>query len=376
MMTHGVAIFLGICFLGVQPAFCNTVPDMEKRVKALEQDAVSRKTGLQAITDRITLSGAIELDASYADDSDVSDKTQNDATSDLAIGTIELGLEASLHEYVTANILLKGEDLDSNGGDKIFWDEVFFTFQKKDMPVYFIGGKRTQPFGNFESLFINDPITQDLYEINKTGATIGFANDVYLGLDLSLTFYKGETIADRIDDAGFGWERNTSAGYAATNDISSYILSASFAPVEGMQISTYYNSESGDSNRNTTLGGSVHWEITNFIADAEYIGALEREKHVADNREYDESAWFVSLGYQVMPPLVIAVRYENFDSDKKNDGNLDCRYSIGATYTLFETDAFACNLMGEARRLEYETLANTTVDSEANELFARIALEF
>ncbi len=65
------------------------------------------------------------------------------------------------------------------------------------MPVYFTGGKRVQPFGVFESLFINDSITQDLYEINKTGATIGFAKEDILGLDLSMTLYKGGLTENR-----------------------------------------------------------------------------------------------------------------------------------------------------------------------------------
>ncbi|MBW2655601.1 MAG: hypothetical protein JRC91_11910 [Deltaproteobacteria bacterium] len=103
-------------------------------------------TGLQpVISDRFTLSGAIELDYAYTGDSDLSDNTNNQFSSDLDIGTVELGLEAVLHEYVSANFLLKGEALDSD--DKIFWDEAFFTIQKQGVHAYFIGGKRGQPFG-------------------------------------------------------------------------------------------------------------------------------------------------------------------------------------------------------------------------------------
>ncbi len=373
-IIYGLTAILWISLLLIQPVFCNPAPDIEQRIKALEQDAESKKTGIQEFLTRLTLSGAIELDYTYSDDSDVTDRTKNDATSDLDIGTIELGLEVNLHEYVTANILLKGENLDSDS--TIFWDEVFFTFQKEDMPFYFVGGKRPQPFGAFESLFINDPITQDLYEINKTGATIGFAKEEMLNLDFSVTLYKGETLTNRINEAEYGWERKTSPGYESTNDASSFIVSASFAPVEGMSLAAYYNSEPGDTDRNTTLGSSFHWEISNFIVDAEYIGALSREIHATDKREYTESAWFTSLGYQLMPPLVIAMRYENFDADKEQDGSLDCRYGVAADYTLFETDGVACNLMGEFRRVEYNTTANTLVDSEANEFFAKIALSF
>lgn len=372
-IIYRLAAILWICLFLIQPAFCEPAPDIEQRIKALEQEAGSKKTGIQKILTSLTLSGAIELDYSYSDDSDVTDRTKNDATSDLDIGTIELGIEGNFN-YVTANILLKGENLDSDS--TIFWDEVFFTFQKKDMPVYFVGGKRPQPFGAFESLFINDPITQDLYEINKTGATIGFAKKEMLNLDLSVTLYKGEALTNRISETEYGWTRDTSPGYESTNDASSFILSASFAPVEGMGLAAYYNSEPGDAERNTTLGSSFHWEISNFIVDAEYIGALTREIHATDKREYTESAWFTSLGYQLMAPMVIAMRYENFDADREQDGNLDYRYGVAADYTLFTTNGVACNLMGEFRRVEYNTTANTVVDSNANEFFARIALSF
>ncbi|MCP4721521.1 MAG: LbtU family siderophore porin [Desulfobacteraceae bacterium] len=374
-IIYGLAIILLVSLMGNQKVFCESVPDLEQRVKVLEQNAESKKTGPKEIWDRFSVFGTIELDYSYLNDNDLSDNTLGDSESDLDIGTIELGLEANLHKYVTAVALLKGEALDSDD-DRIFWDEVFFTFAKQGMPVYFTGGKRVQPFGVYESLFINDPITQDLYEINKTGATIGFFNEEMLNMDISFTIYKGEILTNRIHEAEYGWERDNTPGYEETNDLSSYIASASFSPMEGMSLSAYFNSEPGETERNTTLGASFHWEIANFIADAEYIGALNREKHVADNKEYTESAWVTSLGYQVLDSLVLAVRYEGFYADKKQAGNLDYRYGLGATYSLFKNDDFACNLLGEYRRTEYESSAGNTVDSDLNEFFARIALEF
>ena len=352
---------------------------LEQRLDAVEKKLESAKTQTSSniignISDRITLSGTIELDYSHADDSNVSDDTVNNSFSNLDIGTIALGLEAKLHEYVSANVLLKGETLDTT--DRIFWDEAFFTFAKDDMPVYFVAGKRTQPFGVFESLFINDPITKDLYEINKTGVTIGYAEEERLGVDLSFTLYKGETLITRVNDSGYGWTRSNPAGYTLTNDVSSIIVSASVSPVEGLTLAAYFDSEPGGTDQNNTLGGSLHWEIAAFTADAEYIGALNREKNVTDNKEYKESAWVVSLGYQIVEPLILAVRYEDFDADKMQSGNLDYRYGFAATYTLFDDQNFACNLLGEYRRSEYEHTQSSGTDQNLNEFFARLALEF
>ena len=360
---------------GLQAVLAESTAELEKRIEVLEKQAPASSDTLGEISDRLTLFGTIELDYAYADDSDLSD-TDKQSSSNLDIGTIELGLLADLHEYVSAVLLLKGEDLDENDGDNIFWDMAFFTIQKQDFPVYFIGGKTYQPFGVFETLFISDPITCDLYEINATGATIG-ATFEPLGIDISGTVYKGETLTNRVSDAGYGSERDTSPGYA-NNNVISYVFNMSLSPAENLNLSVYFNSESGDGDRNTTAGVSAHYEIAGVLLDGEYIGAIDREKHFTDNQEYKESSWFLSLGYQILDPLLGAIRYESFDDGQsgEQDEHLDYRYSIGLTYTFFENNTFACNLLGEYRKSEYELSSGSNANSNLNEFFTRIAVEF
>ena len=361
--------------MGLQPVLAASNTELEERIEALEKGSLSDSYVLGQISDRVTLSGIIELDYSYTSDSDLSHNTNNQSSSDLDIGTVELGLETALHEYISANLLLKGEDLDSD--DKIFWDEVYFIIQKKGFPVYFIGGKRPQPFGTFESLFIKDPITKDLYEVAKTGATVGATFEPF-ETDISVTLYKGETLIDKASGAGYGFSRDNTPGYVSKNDVNSFILNASLSPVKDLIMSAYFDSEPGDGDRNTTTGISVHYEIADFIFDGEYIGAVSREKHFTDNQEYNESAWFVSMGYQLIDPLLAAVRYEGFNDDQSGDQDehLDYRYSIGLTYTLFESGSFACSLSGEYRKSEYELSQGSGADDSIDEFFARIAIEF
>lgn len=370
-----VISMLFVVSAGLQPVIAASNTELEERIAVLEKGSSSESGSLGQISDRLTLSGTIELDYSYSSDSDLADNTNNQSSSDLDIGTVELGLEAVLHEYVSANFLLKGEALDSD--NKIFWDEAFFTIQKKGFPPYFIGGKRALPFGMFESLLINDPITCELYEVAKTGATIGAVFEP-LGIDISATLYKGETLIDKVAGAGYGFTRDNTAGYTANNDVKSYILNMSLSPVETLTLSAYFDSEPGDGDRNTTAGVSMHFEIVSLILDGEYICAVNREKHFSDNQEYNESAWFVSLGYQIIDPLLAAVRYESFDDDQSGDQDehLDYRYSIGLTYTLFENDSFACSLSGEYRKSEYELSNGSSADDDLDEFFARIAVEF
>ena len=364
-----IFLFLLIPQMGLSQGMSNY--ELEREIKALKEEIERR-----GVPGELLFSGVIELDYSYADDSDIGDNTVNNSTSDLDIGTVELGLEVAFHEYVTGNFLLKGEALDSDD-DRVFWDEATIGIQKAGVPFYFIGGKRGQPFGMFESHLINDPITQDCYEIAKTGATVGYATE-YLGLDISATIYKGEALMAHLVDAEVGFQRNNSPAYEETNDVNSYVGNITILPLEGLILAAYYDSEPGDGERNETAGVTVHYGTGKFTLDAEYIAALSREKHFSDNREYKESAWFASVAYQAMEPLEIAVRYEAFDDDIAGDqnGHLTNRYSIGFTYCLFEKNDFVTNLMGEYRLSGYEKATGSTADDTLNEAFLRLAIEF
>jgi hypothetical protein len=374
-MLFGIISIMFLVTIGLQPVLAASNAELEKRIEELEKQPQSSSEIIRKISDRITIFGAIELDYSYTDDDDISNNTNNSSSSDLDVGTVELGLEAILHDYVTANFLLKGEALDSD--PTIFWDEAFFTIQKDGFPVYFVGGKTYLPFGLFESQLINDTTTCELYEINKTGVTVG-ATFGPLGIDVSATVYKGEVLMDRVSDADFGFERDNTPGYAAADKINSYILNFTISPIENLTLATYFNSETGDDERNTTAGLSAHYEIAKFIIDGEYITALNREKHFTDNKKYNESAWFASIGYQIIDPLIAAVRYEGFNDDQSGDQDehLEYRYSIGATYTLFTKNSFACNLSCEYRKSEYERSAGSGADNSLDELFAQLAIEF
>lgn len=374
-MLFGIISIMFLITISLQPVLAASNAELEQRIKELEEKSQSSSGTLGRVSDRLTFSGAIELDYSYTNDDDISDNASNSSSSDLDVGTVEFGLEAILHDYVTANILLKGEALDSD--PTIFWDEAFFTIQKDGFPIYFVGGKRGLPFGLFESQLINDPVTCELYEIAKTGATIG-ATFEPLGIDVSATVYKGEVLMDTVSGAGYGFARDNSPGYTADEKIKSYILNFTMSPIENLTLATYFNSETGDDERNTTAGLSAHYEIAKFTIDGEYITALNREKHFTDNKEYNESAWFASLGYQIIDPLIAAVRYEGFNDDQSGgqDEHLEYRYSIGATYTLFTKDSFICNLSCEYRKSEYENSPGSSADDNQDEFFAQLAIEF
>jgi hypothetical protein len=382
-----MVLSIAIIMFGISPAFSQSsdyelrrrIEQLEKRLGLYEKKEKEEEEAPKW-TDKITLNGTVEFDYEYADDSDVTDNTVNDSTSDLKMGTVELGLGIEFHEVATGSVVLKAEDIgdsDDTTSDDVFVDEAIITLQKQNFPLYFVGGKRTQPFGYFASNFINDPITQDLYEISKTGATAGWTPGL-LNMDISLTAYRGEVLADRAEEAGIGFTRNTSAGYESTDDVSSFIANiTAYCLNDCMSFAAFFNSEPGDGDRNETIGGTFHYliESISLDIDAEIMAATKREK-AGNGVESKEQAWFIALAYQVLDPLQLAVRYESFDDDVSGNqaGSLENRFSLGGTYELFERDPFVCNLMVEYRNSSYEE--GPGADDKLNEFFARLAIEY
>jgi len=365
---------------GTQPDLERRIEQLEKRLGQYEKDEKEMLPG--AWTDKITLNGAVEFDYAYQDDSDLADNSVNDSTSDLYIDTVELGLGIAFHEAVTGSLVLKAEnvgDSDSTTSDDIFVDEAIITIQQEGFPLYFVGGKRTQPFGFFNNHLINDPITQDCYEVVKAGATVGYTPGI-LNMDISLTAYRGETLADKVEEAGFGFTRDKDAAYTEDNDVSSFIANVTaYCLNQCMVFAAYFDSEPGDGGNNETAGGTFSYAIEDIglTLDAEYMAALERE-NASNDAEAKESAWFVGAAYKVIDPVEVAIRYESFDDDQDGDQDehLENRYSLGATYTLFEKDPFVCNLMGEYRKSNYEAAAGGSADDDLDEFFARVAIYF
>lgn len=196
---------------------------------------------LAGIQDNVTISGKVEVDYQYLDHRDRTNKN-SDGTSDLYASTIELGLEAVINESTTANIIFKAEDIDKSDNatnnevtgnpERVSVDEATITiFNQEKCPFYAVLGKRGQPFGNFFTHTISNPITKSAYEIATSGVTVGYAPADLFDLDLSFTLYKGEKVMGQV--AGIGSMsnpgRNTSPSHVETDDVESYIANLSAA---------------------------------------------------------------------------------------------------------------------------------------------------
>lgn len=140
---------------------------------------------------KITLSGLIEVEAGYEHTDFADSGTPDTDSSDIALSTVELGIDADIAKHVGGHLLFKWEDEDSS----VNVDEGFIILDGEDViPLYLNAGKMYLPFGRFESHFISDPLTLEIGEINEGAAKIGY---VYNWAEICLGAFNGD-----VDEVG------------------------------------------------------------------------------------------------------------------------------------------------------------------------------
>ena len=322
--------------------------------------------------EKITLGGFIDLDFDYYDRSDISDKN-SDSTSDLGLGSVDLELRVFFNEWVKAKVVLAADDVGKEDGDEnIKLDEAIMTLECPYVHLYFVGGKTVLPFGVFEDRLIVGTITEELYEVDTVGATLGFTPDFY-GLDISFTVYEGQEIIENLEDFG---AHEFTPDRQEEDDVNSFIANVPLEPVEDMlSMSVFYDSEPGDGDRNQTIGGAFTLDVWKFSVDGEYFTALEREKG-ENGEENKDSAWVVGLAYRPLEsvPLELVARYEDFDDDESGDQDevLDYRYVAGFSYKFLKWATF----FFEYNYFKFERESGSDAADELNSLHFRIGLAF
>ncbi|GBE06469.1 hypothetical protein BMS3Abin10_02119 [bacterium BMS3Abin10] len=375
-------------------------------IPAIASEKESKEGKLPGWVERVTLTGTIESDYSWTKHSDVADKV-SDSTSDLFISTVELGAEVDFTDWIKGSLIFLTEDLGTDHETDVTVDEAVMTLQSEDFPLYVIFGKRAQPFGLFENHLVSDPMSQDAYETSRAGVTAGFTGP--MALDLSATVYKGEEMMNHLFESGL-FNADPDAGGISrageeSDDVGSYILFASFSPIENhLTLFGAYISETGNKDRNETVNAGFNFippVLENLRIDAEYMKALNREKYNGAGKEYKEGVFSITAAYEfvlrkreiiggalfaerkahvVSEPLEIAVRYEHFDDDGMADEPgtwaVDNRYSAGARYSFYydEESELTAYIAAEYRLTKYRETTDS-IDKN-NEFFARLGLSF
>ncbi len=306
---------------------------------------------------------------------------------DIYFRRVELGIETSFSDWATAIAVLNSEfigDPMQKGDERITVDEVHFDLRERGTPVYFVFGKRTLSFGEFENALVTDPMTQDAYEIKKVGATIGFSGP--LDADVSATVYKGDELVTHLFQSALFDTNRVKRDVLEINNLGSFVVAASSTPVEdALTLFAAFSSEPGTDKRNTTANAGFSFKLpffANVAIDVEYMKALQRELYLLDggrsSRESRESVLAATLSYSFTVkrsilhnrglyrarrqyrrahPIEAALRFERFGDDGLSGRfaawSVRHRYLAGGRYTFYQSGDVAVYLGLEYRRTEF-----------------------
>jgi len=111
----------------------------------------------------ITVSGVVELEASYAKD------YADESSSDLVVATVAVALDAQINDMMSASISLLYEEDDTD----LEVDEAVLNFNLNENTEANIG-QFYLPFGHFDTAMVNDTLVLELAETRETAAAVSY----------------------------------------------------------------------------------------------------------------------------------------------------------------------------------------------------------
>jgi predicted outer membrane lipoprotein len=266
--------------------------NLKHKIERLEKSRKTEKTP-EAEGDhwfeRIEMSGLVEVEASYVDGPDGSE-------SDLAVATVELGLEAQVTPWVNAHVLfLHEEDAD----DPIEIDEAIVTIANPDAsPFSIAAGRMYVPFGNFDSALVSDPLTLEIGETRETAVQLGWLANGFHALAYGFNGDANDGGSAQIDGYGLslGYSREAEGDGLSFNAGLSWI--SKLADSNSLQETV----TDPDSLANAVTGWSthatLHWHtftlIGEYLSATDNFDAADLDFNGADARP---SAWNLEVDY-------------------------------------------------------------------------------
>lgn len=190
---------------------------MNKMKSVLSTALLASLMGSGSVMAEAMVSGVIEVELTSAEDS------AGNTARDIAVATVELGIDAEVSEDVSAHVLALYED---DGLTNLDVDEAIVTMKLSEA-VSISAGSMYVPFGKFDTNVISDPMALEMGEthdtaimletntnnlttsfylfkgISEDAAAVASPDDTELGYGFNLAFVKEEML-----EVGFGYMSN------------------------------------------------------------------------------------------------------------------------------------------------------------------------
>lgn len=348
---------------------------VESRLESLEARQVElyhtlaekKAAGLaEKITERITISGLLEVEAAASVKFDDGSK---DAASDLALATAQFGLGVKLTEMVSGDIVFLYEEGAFGDEDTdLEVDEATINFAHGPWAARI--GRQYVPFGVFHSHFISDPLTLELGETRETAVLAGYT---YGPATLSAFVFNGD--AEKIGNE---------------DHLRDWGASLIVTPAEGIELGGSFISDLADSDAELVsdyrrrIGGWSAFAIVErgpFGFAAEVLGAVEKfadtDLDADGNGKGDQPlAWNLEASWAVRDNVELALRFEGSDEFA---GQPERQYGADVSWSPWENTTLSLEyLRGEFDR----DFAGDLVSSDGSpadkrdQVTAQLAFEF
>ena len=303
---------------------------VSKELESVGQEQRDMRSVLDDLMDRVTISGVVEVEASY----ERLDKKSGDAeeSSDITLATAQIEFDAQVHKYVNAHLIFLWEEDDTEPVDI---DEGTITLgATPEFPWFLLAGKFYPPFSKFDTFFVSDPLTLEIGEIRESAAAVGYSGEWMFA---SLGGFNGDVSTEKNDHIN-----NFFANVEFFNPEGTwgeFSLNAGIGFLYNMADTDTLQEETAvDTLEDVIHGVAVHATATygGFGLVAEYVTALsdfeagELSFAVLNDEpgEARPSAWNVELGYSFLEKFQVAAKYEG----TKDLYGLYPEFNVGAVF--------------------------------------------
>ena len=233
-------------------------------------------------------------------------KIGGETQSDIVLATAEFDLEAVMNDWLMGHVGLLWEQY-SREDDNL--DEAYIALgASESIPFYLVAGRFYQPVGNFESVFISDPMTLELAEMNQVSAMVGYENS---WIDLNAGAFRGDV------------KEGVAAGDGGDSTIDDFYASLSLTPVEQIKLGVYWFSDLMESYNMSRVGEEIanlagyeksggagaflNLYLGVFTFNAEYVSALQGYEVAGGS--YVPAAFNLEGSVQVHEKVVVGLKF-------------------------------------------------------------------
>ena len=331
------------------------------RTKGKETEGILSEAGK-----RLKFYGAVEVEANWGRMKRSGGGEDSDE-SDITLATAELFVEAAINKYVTGVMHFLWEE---GSTESVEIDEAFILLgQTDDVPWYLMAGRIYPAVGLFESYFISDPLTQELFETQDSAVEIGYSTDwinVGAGMFNSDVHEFGDDPDSMINSYYARLQLSLPEG-----TVPGFGLTGGVAYINNIAASGFLSEQVPDERLESLVGGlsvmgTASYSI--FSLTAEYITALDEFKAGELDYAGDHKAkpWALDVELAATPwdEWTFAVRYT-----KADDVFEELPESIWGAVASWEF------LPDTVLSLEYQH-GDYTNDDEADTITSQLAIAF